>query len=226
MKIVVAARCYNEIRNVERFLKGYSFADEIVISDGGSDDGSVEALQDKVTLLHFDGLKESGGVKFNDDAPHMNFVLDYAKSLNPDWLIFDDFDCNPNESLRQNARKFLEYVMQDIVYQVNVFRLYLWGDDHYFPSMNNYFDSNYTSVWAWRPDKLNIYADPSNNHGTLLGLSADNFKILAPYCLLHKSWNPETVDDKIKKYSVRGIAMNHPLQFAGQPEPLPDWATE
>ena len=226
MKIVVAARCYNEIHNVERFLKGYSFADEIVISDGGSTDGSIEALQgrDKVTLLHFGERIEWKGGYWNPDAPHMNFVLDHAKSLKPDWLIFDDFDCVPNANLREQARFLLE---NNLSYpQVNVFRLYLWGDYQYFPAMNNYFNPDYTSLWAWRPDVLNIYADPSQLHGTILGVSGNNLKVETPLCLLHKSWRSETVQFKMDRYSAVGIAMTHPLQSSGELLPLPEWAHE
>jgi len=225
VKIVVAVRCYNEAHNVERFLKGYSFADEIVVSDGGSDDGSVEMLegQDKVTLLHFNDFIMRDGFRWNPDHPHMNFVLDYAKSLNPDWLIFDDFDCVPNVFLRDISRVLFEHCAQP---QINVFRLYMWGDDQYFPQMNNYFDPNYTSLWAWQPSKLNISADPSQHHGTIIGVTGDNFKLETPYCLLHKSWHPATIDKKMEKYNSVGIAMSHPLQFAGKPEPLPNWARE
>lgn len=42
MKIVVAVRCYNELNNIERFVRAYSFADKIIISDGGSTDGSLD----------------------------------------------------------------------------------------------------------------------------------------------------------------------------------------
>lgn len=225
MKIVVAVRCYNEAHNVERFLRGYSFADEIVISDGGSTDGSVEMLtgRDKVTLLRFDQHVVRDGFYWNPDAPHMNYVMDYAKSLNPDWLIFDDFDCVPNMALRQNARSILENT--DLV-QVNVFRLYMWGDSEYFPLMNNYFDPDYTSLWAWQPSKVNISADPGQHHGTIIGTTADNLKLSVPLCLLHKSWNPATIDEKIKKYAAVGIAMSHPKQFAGELLGLPEWAKE
>ena len=226
MKIVVAVRCYNEIHNVERFLKGYSFADEIIVSDGGSDDGSVEALQgrDKVTLLHFGEYIESNGFRWNPDAPHMNFVLDHAKSLKPDWLIFDDFDCVPNSRLREEARFLLEH---NLSYpQVNVFRLYMWGDDQYFPAMNNYFSPDYTSLWAWRPDVLNIYADPNQRHGTILGVTDNNLKVETPLCLLHKSWRSDTVQFKMDRYNSVGIAMTHPLQSAGELLSLPEWAHE
>lgn len=225
MKIVVAARCYNNVEYVERFLRGYDFADQIIISDGGSADGSVEALtgRDKVTLLHFDEFTMVGGFRWNPDAPHMNFVLDAAKELDPDWLIFDDFDCVPNKILRPAARIMFENCEKS---QVNVFRLYLWGDDEYFPSMNNYFDPNYTSLWAWKPNEINIYADPGAKHGTLLGLSGDPLRLENPACLLHKSWHPATINDKINKYNAVGLPMNHPLNFAGKPEKLPLWAVE
>ena len=45
MKIVVAARCYNNEKHIERFLHGYSFADRIVVSDGGSTDNSIQLLK-------------------------------------------------------------------------------------------------------------------------------------------------------------------------------------
>lgn len=226
MKIVVAARCYNNVEYVERFLRGYDFADQIIISDGGSADGSVEALtgRDKVTLLHFDEFTMVGGFRWNPDAPHMNFVLDAAKELDPDWLIFDDFDCVPNKDLREYARLFFN-VLDSRHAQVNAFRLYLWGDEEYFPSQNNYFDPNYKSVWAWQPKKISIYADPGNHHGTLLGLG-DNYGIELPMCLLHKSWHPSTIQAKIDRYNAVGIPMNHPLNFAGKPEKLPLWAVE
>lgn len=225
MRIVVVARCYNEEKNVDRFLQGYSFADQIVISDGGSTDRSVKLLEgkDKVKLVHFTEQETINGETWNKDAPHMNFVINAAKELEPDWLIFDDFDCVPNLLLRENARDFLQY---SFAVQVNVFRLYMWGDREFFPYMNRSFDINYTSLWAWQPKQVDIRADENIHHGTLVGLHPDPLKIDKPFCLLHKSWHPDTIDKKIKRYGALGIEMQHPLKFAGKPEPLPEWAEE
>lgn len=224
MNIVVAVRCYNNAEYVHRFLRGYDFADQIVVSDGGSTDGSVELLQgkNKVKLIHFEETETLGGHTWNPDAPHMNYVLDAAKSLDPDWLIFDDFDCVPTLDLRTAAR---DIFMESENVQINAFRLYLWGEKQYFPLMNNYFDPNYTSLWAWRPKELNIRADMNLRHGTLLGLATENImRLQTPFSLLHKSWHPNTINDKINKYNAVGIEMSHPTTFAGNPEKLPLWA--
>lgn len=232
MNIVVAVRCYNESKHIKRFLDGYAFADHIVISDGGSTDNSVELIKEnayrypaKIHLLNFDYKEEVSGETWNTDAPHMNFVLDAAKDLKPDWLIFDDMDDVPNWLLKDNARYILGIAKGCV--QANAFRLYLWGDTgSYFPFMNRHFDINYTSIWAWRPDEIDIHADPTVKHGTLVGLGPNPYRIERPFCLLHKSWYPETIDAKVERYNKLGLPMEHPFEFAGPMEKLPEWATE
>lgn len=229
MKIVVAVRCRNESPNIERFLRGYDFADQIVISDGGSTDGSFYALSlaarlfPKIKLIRFEEQETVNGETWNLDAPHMNYVINAAKELEPDFLIFDDFDCVPTSALRENARSILENCNKP---QVNAFRLYLWGDKRYFPAMNNYFEEDYTSLWGWKPKELDIRADENVRHGTLTGLSDDDLRLSPPNCLLHKSWHPRTIGEKMKRYNAIGLSMNHPRKFAGKPECLPTWATE
>ena len=228
MKIVVAVRCYNEVKNIERFLRGYDFADQIVVSDGGSTDGSLEILamvkrQAKVKLIRFDQQETVNGYTWNPDAPHMNFVINAAKELEPDWLIFDDMDCVPSLYLRAWARAMFE---SREACQVNSFRLYLWNDDQYFPYMNRNFNPDYTSLWGWKPNEIDIHADPNIHHGTLVGLSDNPYKLETPMCLLHKSWCSETIDAKVERQNAVGIQMGHPFTFAGKPEPLPNWARE
>lgn len=225
MKIVVAVRCYNESKNVERLIKGYGFADEILVSDGGSSDDSLEKLgkYPKVKIIHFSQYEEKNGLRWNPDNPHINFLLDEAKRSDPDWIIYDDFDDVPNYLLRENARDILEKCDKP---QVNAFRLYMWGNAQYFPYMNRDFDPAYRSLWAWKPREINIRADENARHGTIAGITNNFLPIELPMCLLHKSWHPDTVNEKIEKYRMFGIDMGHPLKENGSPVELPEWARE
>lgn len=225
MKIVVAVRTMNEAHNVERFVRGYDFADLIVVSDGGSTDDTVSMLEKypKVEVHHFDQIQEKGGYRFNPDNPHINFVLNKAKEHNPDWLIYDDFDDVPNYLLRNDARKIFEECQQ---VQINAFRLYMWNSDQFFPDMNKNFDPAYRSLWAWKPKEIDIHADEGQWHGTIVGTTGMNLGLDIPYCLLHKSWDERTIDEKVKKYTTFDIAMGHPFGFAGNPVPLPEYAHE
>lgn len=227
MRIVTAVRCYNEIKNVERFLRGYDFSDIIVVSDGGSTDGSIEVLQKhpKVHLFHYEEFEVVNGERWNPDAGHMQFVINIAKTFDPDWLIFDDMDCVPNAALRRDARLLFEIPIPHYN-QINAFRLYLWGEDKFFPEMNKNFHDDYRSLWAWCPKEVNIYADRNVRHGTLLGLRDDYLRLDIPYCLLHKSWHPDTVNQKIERYNKLGLPMNPIETFAGEAVNLPEWAHE
>lgn len=230
MNIIVAVRCFNEEKNIARFMHGYDFADHIVVSDGGSTDRSVEMLKkySKVRLLHFPHQETLNGYTWNPDAPHMNFVLEWANYLNPDWIIFDDMDDVPTRDTRENARDIFEEATFGQFHQINAFRLYLWGDTQYFPFMNRNFDETYRSLWAWNPRKIHIRADESIRHGTLTGLAKDEniFKLKVPYCLLHKSYGPDTIDEKLAKYNAIGLPMSHPLETNGELRELPSWAHE
>lgn len=228
MKIVVAVRCYNEEKHIDRFMRGYSFADQIVVSDGCSTDDSVSILKkyegDKVKLIHYAHQETVNGETWNEDAGHMNYVLDAAKELNPDWIVFDDMDCVPNRFLRDNVRT---YLTEGQIAQVNAFRLYLWGDTgKFFPKMNDNFNIIYTSLWAWSPKHLDIRADVNMRHGTLIGLYPEPYRIRPPACLLHKSWYPETVDAKVERYNKLGLPTQHPFEYAGELVDLPEWAYE
>ena len=206
-------------------MRGYDFADEVVVSDGGSTDDSVSLLEQypKVRLFHFPEQETVNGETWNPDAPHINFVLSVAKEYSPDWLIFDDMDCCPNAHLYREARNWLEGCGHP---QMSAFRLYMWGEDKFFPYMNRDFDPDYTSLWAWKPNELDIRADINVRHGTMIGLSEDVHRLPVPYCLLHKSYGPDTIGAKMARYNALGLRMEHPLETNGELADLPEWAHE
>lgn len=225
MKIVVAVRCYNESKNIERFMRCYDFADHIVVSDGGSTDDSVSMLEKypKVKLFHYGNYEIIAGHRWNPDAMHMNYVMDRGKELDPDWLIFDDMDDVPNVMLQKDARSLLEKADKP---QVNAFRLYMWGESQFFPFMNRDFESSYRSLWAWKPKEINIMADISIRHGTIVNTMSDYYGLDIPYCLLHYSWHPDTIQQKMERYNNLGLPMSHPFEFAGSLQKIPEWAVD
>lgn len=228
MKIVVVTRTLNESHNIKRFMRGYEFADEILVSDGGSTDDTLEKLADypKVTVFDSPYKEIKNGYLHNPDNPNIKFIIDKGLERKPDFIILDDFDDVPNKTLRENARTIIENCELS---QINGFRLYLWNDEfgtRYFPQMNNYFDKRYTSLWGWYPDRISITADLDIDHGTLIGLSIRPMNLELPLCLLHASWNSKTIDEKVQRYNAIGLPTVHPFEFAGPLEFLPEWANE
>lgn len=220
--ILVAVRCRNEEKNIPRFLRCYDWADKILVSDGGSTDRSLDLLEGRVDLIHFSETETRGGEMWNPDNPHIQFLLDAAKSYNPDWIIYEDMDSVPNYLLQQNGRNILETCQKG---QVNVFRLYLWGDKQYFPYMNRDFNPDYRSLWAWKPSEVNIHTDLQERHGTILGTIKDFYPIELPNCLLHYSYDPATIDAKVARYNKLGLTMVHPMVAnEGGVRDLPEWA--
>jgi hypothetical protein len=229
MKIVVVTRCLNGLEYIDRFVRGYDFATQIVVSEGGSDDGSVEKWMEyypKVRVFKFDEFVMRGCYKWNPDNNHIQHAIDKGLDFEPDFLILDDLDDVPNFLLRKNARDIIEECKDDFIFS---FRLYLWGDGEYFPKMNNHFDPQYRSMWGWFPHKVSVRTDKEKEHGTLIMDAGSVLPIDPPMCLLHKSWHPDTMQAKVDRYNAIGLPMNHPLEHPeayGVPEPLPEWAYE
>lgn len=228
MKIVVVTRCLNGLEYIDRFARGYDFADLIIVSDGGSTDGSLEAFKkySKIQTVNFGIQKIINGYIWNPDNLHIQHAIDEGLKHDPDWIILDDLDDVPNYVLRDNARYVLENCEHHHVY---AFRLYLWGSREFFPHMNRNFNLDYASMWAWQPKKTKVWTDKSQEHGTLASDSSYIHKLGLPMCLLHASWHPNTIQAKVDRYNSIGLPMNHPLEHPeayGRPEPLPEWGVE
>lgn len=240
MKIVVIVRTRDEARRIGPFCEAYRWADNIIVSDGGSLDDTVAIASSflNVSLRPFsERVKLANGLWRNNDSHHANFLIAAANELAPDWIIYDDCDCRPNRLLREQGRWCLETFGGDFAMAV---RLYLWGTTQHFPHMAKPAEPHAKwepSLWAWRGslDFWTVDKPPAYDFrigGQTLGdlhLTHLVLDLLPPFCLLHLSWDdPERVKQKVAFYrDSRFIPeMAHPLDFAGPAEPLPAWATE
>lgn len=130
MNIVVIARTRNEERNISRFCHAYSWADTIIVADGGSTDRTVSLAHrfQNVTIRRYpERVKKLNSDEWrNPHGRHINYMIHEAEKLDADWIIFDDVDCFPTHYLRSNARRWIESTDKQFLF---VNRIYAYGKD-------------------------------------------------------------------------------------------------
>lgn len=217
MGIIVISQTLNEERNIEAFCEGYSFADKILIVDGGSQDRTREiaARFDKTEIIDGSHLNTN---HISKQGPQINLGIKRAKELKAKWIIVDDCDSWPNSHLKKAAQAILENATVPTVF---AYHLYIWGSKEYFPKMNE----PGPGLWAWQPEKIDIYA--SGEFVTdLKNVPKEGLKLDFPLALLHYfAPDEETVQRKRTQKEARGSSWVHPLEtIYAPPEPLPEWA--
>lgn len=235
-KIVVLVRTRNEAKRIGLFCQSYRDADHIIVSDGGSEDGTVAIASEfpNVILAPFESRTYlPSGAWRNNDAAHANFLIERGRELNPDFLVYDDCDCVPTKELRENYRRILEETDKEFVHVV---RFYFWGKDHYFPKMSSPGGELEPSLWAWRgwinfrmidvPPAYDFSVDGQKVNS--LRVERPNLDLYPPLALLHYSWDEERVEQKLKDYRDTGFIPGYddPRNFAGQMLPKTDWMIE
>ena len=227
MAIVTVCRTLNEERNIELFCEEHSkIADIILISDGGSEDRTIELAEkfDKVHVESFEKRVYRGDVWRNPHGLHLNSMFDWAIKNGAEWIVYDDCDSVPNKYMKEALPK---YFSNPAYNTIMVRRLYLYKDEGYFPAMSK---AGY-AVLAWRA-RLNVRAsedDPWNHHMEFDRNMRMAAKLAYPSCLLHYSFpHDEEIARKAAFYKIAKEMPDHqkwhPTVFGGKIEPLPAWA--
>lgn len=241
---VVIARTYNEAKHIERFCQKYRWADQILIADGGSFDGTsrIARAHNKVQVRYFHPREWKNGVSYNPEGKHINFLIDWAIEEGADWIIMDDCDSCPTQALQEDARELLQHTSEDVL---GVYRLYVYGVDQWFTRLTGgdplppvTYDKDgkmvrWQGLWAWRA-KLGLRwneADPFVNELVDSERMADGtftWRLLhPPYALLHYFCiDEQEVERKLELYRTlrETPQLKHPLKEYGPLAPLPDWA--
>lgn len=224
MKIIVTARTRNSANEIERFCQSYQWADYIFLADGGSEDDTINIAHEQMRTFiipFYDRIEMNNGLWRNPHGSHINFLIEWAKGEDADWIIFDDVDCVPNKLLQNEGRGILENTEKRAVM---AFRMYIKGKDQWFPKMNE----PGQSLWAWRPFLQEIWASESDPAAhDIKGIPDDALKLDFPLALLHYFYpDEETMDKKLDFYRKSGQHPNiqHPMDSFGKLDKLPEWA--
>lgn len=110
MKISACVIIKNEEKNLPAYIEGVkNIADEIIITDTGSTDGSLKLLEDlkktfnlNLTVYNFEWIADFAAAK--------NFTLEKATG---DWIIFLDADEYFDKKDRKKVRPLLEKIHND-----------------------------------------------------------------------------------------------------------------
>ena len=238
LNIVVLVRVRNEAKRIGLFCEAYISADHIIVSDGGSDDDTVSIASQfsNVVLRPFEEkVQLQNGMWRNNDAQHVNHLIEAAKEFDPSWIVLDDCDCRPTLELKNNYRRILEETDKDFVHAV---RFYFWGNDYYFPKMSAPGKGGELepSLWAWRGTmNFKMIDIPPAYDFMLDGVKAPNIRVshanldlYPPLSLLHYSWDEERVEQKLKDYRESGFIPGYddPRKFAGTMVSKLDWMIE
>ena len=194
MKIVIICRTRDEEHNIDRFIKSYWWADQILIADGGSEDNTIAIAQTypNVCVRKFtERIPMDNKYWRNPQGDHINFLNDWAKEERADWIILDDCDCVPNKNLQEEGREILAECEFEFAYAV---RLYLWKTNKYFPQMSEPIKKGKveTSLWAWKAYSQMTFLNTINTYTFHPRPKLrERLNIYPPSCLLHFSLTDE-----------------------------------
>ena len=130
MKISVSMITLNEARHIERALSSCTFADEIVVVDGGSTDGTIEILKsfEKVKIIEHPWNGHFGEQR--------QISLEHCSG---DWIVRLDADEVFSEEFEKGIRALLESTPPEVVgYRVR--KCNLVGNEHFYARNHDRFE--------------------------------------------------------------------------------------
>jgi hypothetical protein len=230
MKIITVNKTLNEAANIERYCRWNDWADLILIADGGSIDETV-ALAGKFANVRVRPFEQRvtlpDGSFMNPEPAHFNFLIEWAESKNADWIVLTGGDEWPNKILYRDARSLFNAAELGNYHGITVHRLYLWGNDQYFPKINE----AGPALWAWSPKRFKVRCDESGDtffDSVMPGPDPEAcLRLDFPYVLMHYYAGPDITPAKLERYKAWGYPQVHPLEsIYAPPVDLPEWARE
>ncbi|MCO5934659.1 glycosyltransferase family 2 protein [Mucilaginibacter sp. RB4R14] len=191
-KLVVMLRIKDGILFVDEWLaRMETLADEIVVLDNGSTDGTYEILKAHPKVV--DIIRTEG---FNEGRDK-NLMYDHARKRDPDWCLWIDVDEIFEPQL---TRQHFDRLMSSRVINKYAFRRFHFIDREHFAG--SWFRLNYSSGHdrlLWREDPSGYFQDLIIDSPNVKGISG--LRRGTDYRLKHLGYiNKEIVDKKAELY--------------------------
>jgi len=106
VKISALIITYNEVNHIEKVIDNISFADEIIVVDSYSNDGTFEKLEEFKDITKIQH-------KFKNFADQRNFAL---KQAHNDWILFIDADERITPKLKNEILHELKMPQDNVAY--------------------------------------------------------------------------------------------------------------
>lgn len=228
--ITVCIRARNEAKIIARCLHAYSWADRILVADGGSED-ATKVIARRFRNVLVDNFAErvygENGIWRNPEGRHLNFLYNWARELGTDWIITDECDSFPTIALQEKARDLFQIASDDGKKGILIHRVYLWGTEEYFPDLS---ESKKKWTWAWKSD-CGMEARNSEEWGVIwdnIPSDQESAYWQPPLAVLHNFCpDQETVQRKLNFYQNNGhMVVVHPLQMGSGVSKKLDWHTD
>jgi glycosyltransferase involved in cell wall biosynthesis len=191
-KLIVMLRVKDGLFYLNEWLRCFEkIADEIVVLDNGSTDGTYEVLKAHpkvVDIVRTEGYNE---------GRDKNLMYAQARKRNPDWLLWLDIDEIFEPEL---TRAHFDQLMQSRLVKKYSFRRFHFIDREYFAS--SWYRLNYSSGHdrvMWKEDPAGYFQDLIIDSPNVKGISG--LKLGTNYRLKHLGYiNKEIVDKKADLY--------------------------
>ena len=205
-KLTVVITCFNEEKIIEACLKSVTWADEILVVDSFSTDGTLEIAKKYANRI----LQH----EYVSPAAQKNWIIPKAKY---DWILIIDSDEKVSvelsneirELLRQNPQMDGYWIFRNNYLMGKRIKYSGWGND----SVLRLFRKDFGRYSNKRVhEEINL-----NNTGELRGrLEHDSVSSIADWVMKinrYSSWKAEDKFDNQEKYPLLHLVFRPPLRF-------------